>query len=120
MRQVLAHALGHAAGAVVQHTVHAADRGAGCAGLAANLAVDLALQKAPGHSIALLHRAQLGHGAQVVKKADALIQAVQSQDRLIQGGVTFILLHSVKAHSGAPTSFFVRFVFVRSWHLLIF
>ena len=115
-----AHALGHAAGAVVQHTVHAADRGAGCAGLAADLAVDLALQKAPGHSVALLHRAQLGHGTQVVKKADALIQAVQSQDRLIQGGVTFILLHSVKAHSGAPTSFFVKFAFVRSWHLLIF
>ena len=95
--QVLAHALGHAAGAVVQHTVHAADRGAGCAGLAADLAVDLALQKAPGHSVALLHRAQLGHGAQVVKKADALIQRVQPQDRLIQGGITFILLHSVVA-----------------------
>ena len=37
-------------------------------------------------------------GAKVVKKADAFLKRVQSQDRLIQGGITFILLHSVQAH----------------------
>ena len=93
----MADAFAHGAGAVVQHTVYTADGGAGGTRLPADLAVDLALQKAPGHGIALLHRAQLCHGTKVVKKADAFLKRVQSQDRLIQGGVTFILLHSVQA-----------------------
>ena len=111
MFQVVAHAGGHAAGAVVQHAVHAGNSGAGSTGLPPDLTVYLALYQAAGHIIALFQSAKFGHGTQIVKKADALLQIVQPQDGFIQSGAARLIRGAVlvcDAHGRSPLLIKIR------------
>ena len=77
--------------AIVQHTVDPADGGAAGLGGVHDLGIDPALQQEGGHIKALLHGAQFGCGAEVLKKIDAFFHRVEVQDRFVHGDGSLML-----------------------------
>ena len=96
--------LHHTAGAVVQHgPADPADGGTAGPRFLQDVQVDQPLLEVDRHVEPLLQGAQLGGGAQVVKKTAALVQVLQLQDCLVQGHAAAPLMFRF-GHSVTPFS----------------
>src|SRR5699024_8005535 len=92
---------GIAVRAVLQAAVYPGNRRARRPGALQNVVVYHALAEIYGHLIALLHRLKLRHGAQVVKKALALVHGLEREYRLIHivaSGFFILLVHIAPHH----------------------